>query len=31
LLVDGLHPNPSDMAPRIHALMEAAVASHTES
>jgi molecular chaperone HtpG len=31
LLVDGLHPNPSDMAPRIHALMEAAVASHAES
>jgi molecular chaperone HtpG len=30
LLLEGLHPNPADMTPRIQALMEAAIASRTE-
>ena len=30
LLLEGLHPNPADMTPRIQALMEAAVASRVE-
>ncbi len=29
LLLEGLHPNPADMTPRILALMEAAIASRT--
>jgi molecular chaperone HtpG len=31
LLLEGLHPNPADMTPRIQMLMEAAIASRAES
>jgi molecular chaperone HtpG len=30
LLLEGLHPNPADMTPRIQMLMEAAIASRAE-